>query len=558
VNVQFPSCPVSHLIQQRRRLSVWRLVVAGLALAACSWAHAAGPTRLDEIDLQLRWHHQFQFAGYYAALEQGYYRAAGLDVRIHEGAPGRTPVGEVLAGRAQYGEANSELLYQRLKGEPLVALAAVFQHSPSVLLARADSRIRSPQDLAGKRVMIIGDVTDADLIAMLQNEGVDLNRVNMIPSSYQIHDLVDGKVDAFNSYLTNEPYYLRQHGVEYTVLDPRRYGIDFYSDILFTTEQEVHDHPERVHAFRQASLRGWEYAMAHPEEIIDLLQRKYGVTKTRDHLAYEASSMRQLIQPDLVQIGHMNPGRWQHMADTLVKIGMLQPGYSLDGFLYDTDRTAELTELKRITALSLAAAAVLGVLVAVFAVLYRRLRREIHRREAAEAEIRRLAYHDSLTGLPNRNLFYDRFEQAIRHAERENGGFALCFIDLDGFKHINDRYGHVNGDRLLNAVARRLEDAVRSSDTVARFGGDEFVVLLQEVDDRSAAQQLADMLLQTIRQPYILDQQNMLISSSIGVTLYPSDEQDIKKLLHYADSAMYRGKQQGKDRLVFHHDATPL
>ena len=526
-----------------------------MSLLFAAVAQAAGPSHLDVINLQLRWHHQFQFAGYYAALEQGYYREAGLDVRIHEGEPGRTPVGEVLAGGAEYGEANSELLYQRLKGAPLVALAAIFQHSPSVLLAREDSGIRSPQDLVGKTAMIIGDVTDADLIAMLQNEGVDTKKVNLIPSSYNIQDLVDGKTDAFNSYLTNEPFYLRQQGVAYTVLDPRRYGLDFYSDILFTTEQELQDNPERVHAFREASLRGWQYAMEHPAEIIDLLQRKYHVEKSRAHLEYEAASMRDLIQPELVQIGHMNPGRWRHMADTLVNIGMLPPGYSLDGFLYDTDRTAEVTELKRITTLSLLATAVLGVLLAVFAVMYRRMRCEIQRREAAEAEIRRLAYHDSLTGLPNRNLFYDRLEQATRHAEREKTGFALCFLDLDGFKLINDDHGHAMGDKLLSMVAKRLEETVRSTDTVARFGGDEFVVLLHEVTERAAAQQLADKLQQTIRQPYLVDQQTMLISSSMGITLFPSDEQDIMALLHNADSAMYQGKQQGKDQLVFHTDA---
>lgn len=510
---------------------------------------------LQTVNLQLRWLHQFQFAGYYAALEKGYYREAGLDVRIHQGAPGRTPVGEVLAGRAEYGEANSELLYQRLMGKPLVALASIFQHSPSVLLARADRGIRSPQDLVGKTAMVIGDITDADLHAMFQNEGIQMESVQLLPSSYDIQDLVDGKTDAFNSYLTNEPYYLQQQGIEFNVIDPRRYGIDFYSDILFTTEQELHEHPERVHAFREASLRGWEYAMAHPQEIIDLLIGKYGVSKTRAHLEFEAESMRDLIQPELVQIGHMNPGRWRHMADTFVKVGMIEPGYELDGFLYNTDRSAEVRELKRIVGLSLAVAALLSLAVVIYVVLYRRLHREIRRREEAEAEIRRLAYHDSLTGLPNRNLFYDRFEQAIAHAEREQTGFALCFIDLDGFKSINDNHGHATGDALLGEIAIRLRNAVRASDTVARFGGDEFVVLLQDVGDRDAAQQLGDKLLQAIRQPYTLNEQLLLVSSTIGVTQYPQDEQDIKALLHYADAAMYRGKQQGKNQLIFYNSS---
>lgn len=506
--------------------------------------------------MQLRWHHQFQFAGYYAALEKGFYRDAGLEVEIHHGAPGRTPVEEVLAGRAQYGEANSELLYQRLQGKPLIALAAIFQHSPSVLLARAENNLRSPQDLAGKKVMTIGDITDADLHAMFQNEGVELGKVNLIPSSYDIQDLVDGKTDVFNSYLTNEPFYLQQQGVGYTVIQPQRYGIDFYSDILFTTEQELRDNPERVRAFREATLRGWHYAMAHPQEIIDLLLEKYAVKKTREHLEFEAESMRGLILPELVDIGHMNPGRWRHMADTFVKVGMVEAGYDLTGFQYDTDRSEEVRELKRITGIALAVTAILSLLITVFAVLYRRLKGEIKRRKAAEEEIRRLAYHDSLTGLPNRNLFYDRFEQAIAHAKREASGFALYFIDLDGFKRINDEFGHAKGDKLLSDVGQRLQQSVRESDTIARVGGDEFVVLLPDIKTRDSAHQLGENLLQDIRRPYDIDGHPITISASIGITLYPSDERDIKALLHQADSAMYSGKKSGKDKLVFFQDMT--
>jgi len=528
------------------------LVLLGIAaLASPAWAETQG---LEMVNLQLRWHHQFQFAGYYAALEQGYYREAGLDVRIHAGAPGRTPVDEVLSGRAQYGEANSELLYQRLMGKPLVALASIFQHSPSILLARSDSGILSPQDMEGKKVMLIGDITDADFQAMFQNEGVALATLQIQPSSYNIEDLVTGKTDAFNAYLTNEPYYLQQRRVPYTIIDPRRYGVDFYSDILFTTEQELRDHPDRVQAFRKATLKGWEYAMDHPDLIIDLLIDKYGVTKSRAHLIYEATAMRGLILPDLIEIGHMNPSRWRHMADTFVKVGMVQPDYNLEGFLYDPDPTVELARLKRIATIAILVIMVLGLLTAIFYGLYLKLRREVALREQAERRIRELAYYDSLTQLPNRNLFYDRLNHAIAQATRSEGGFALCFIDLDGFKHINDQYGHMAGDELLQAVATRLRETVRESDTVARFGGDEFVVLLEEVTTTADVAHLTQVLLNAIRQPYTLNEKPVLISSSIGVTLYPQDEQNIRDLLTAADAAMYQSKQAGKNRVVLSRD----
>ncbi len=512
---------------------------------------------LDTVHMQLRWHHQFQFAGYYAALEKGYYAEAGLDVQIHAGAPGRTPVEEVLSGRAQYGEANSELLYRRLTGAPVVALASIFQHSPSVLLARSDRDIHSPQDLAGKRVMLIGDVTDADFQAMFQNEGVPIDSLDIQPSSYQIDDLIAGRTDAFNSYLTNEPFYLQQRRVPYTIIDPRRYGIDFYSDILFTTEQELRDHPQRVMAFRHATLRGWQYAMQHPGEIIDLLLTKYQVTKTRAHLEYEASSMRGLIMPDLIEIGHMNPGRWKHMADVFVKVGMIEPGYDLDGFLFDPTSDTELKRWKRTAFVGTIVIAALGLLAAIFFAVNRRLRHEVQRRQDAEERIRELAYYDTLTELPNRNLFYDRLQQAVNHAERTDSGLALCFIDLDGFKAINDDHGHMVGDELLRSVAARLRETVRASDTVARFGGDEFVVLLPEAGDPETARHLTQVLYDSIRQPYELNSCTILISASIGITLYPTDEQNVRDLLSAADAAMYRGKQSGKDCVVMWGDGRP-
>ncbi len=304
------------------------LVAAGMVIAA--YAHAT-----EVVDLQLRWHHQFQFAGYYAAVEKGFYKEEWLDVRIHAGDPTHQPVPEVLAGHAQYAEGNSEVLYQRLLGKPLVALAAIFQHSPSVLLTRRDSGIESVHDLMGKKVMLMNMTEDADFLSMFLNEDVSLSHVKVIPSSYDINDLISGKVDAFNSYTTNEPYFLKQHNVAYNIIDPSTYRIDFYSDILFTSEAELRDHPNRVEAMRRASLKGWRYAMDHPDEIITLLLEKYHVEKTREHLEFEAAEMRKLIFPNLIEIGHMNQGRWQHMADSFVNVGLIKPGYKLDGFIYD-------------------------------------------------------------------------------------------------------------------------------------------------------------------------------------------------------------------------------
>ncbi|HMU90233.1 MAG TPA: ABC transporter substrate-binding protein [Pseudomonadales bacterium] len=496
----------------------------------------------EPIHLQLRWHHQFQFAGYYAAIEQGYYREAGLDVVIHPGSPGVTPVAEVLTGRAHYGVANSELLLQRLRGQPLVALASVFQHSSSILLSRKERCATTPHDLIGRKVMLMDRQVDADFLAMFKNEGIADSAIELLPSSYQINDLAEGKVDAFNAYRTNEPFYLTQQGIGYCVLDPRNYGVDFYSDILFASEEELRQHPERVRAFTAASLKGWRYAMQHPEEIITLLRHKYDVPKSAEHLRYEAETMRSLILPEVIEIGHMNPGRWEHMADTFVRVGMVRDKRWLDGFLHQPDPQAELAQSRRRLWLASGTAVLLGLIALMLYAINRKIRREVALRGQVEAELQRMAYSDALTGLPNRLQFFERADQLLKRERRDQGRLALCFIDLNDFKKINDQHGHLAGDAVLSQIGQRLRRAVRESDIVARFGGDEFVVLFDNLDTPDDLPRLVDHLQSAIRLP--IDHQGVTLHSgaSIGTALFPDDGDQIDALLSHADQAMYRRK----------------
>ncbi|MDP2197135.1 MAG: ABC transporter substrate-binding protein [Sulfurimicrobium sp.] len=361
--------------------------VAGLLLMSAPQLIAANAGTsskpLAPVTMQLRWLHQFQFAGYYAALHKGFYREKGLDVTIVAGAPDRRPVEEVMAGRAQYGEANSELLFHYLKGDPLVALAAIFQHSPSVLLTRKDSGIRTPQDLIGKRIMMVGGTEDVDFLAMLANEGVVSHKFEILPSSYDIQDLINGKTDAFNAYLTNEPYSLREQQIEGHVIQPINYGVDFYSDILFTTQDEIRKHPDRVKAFREASLRGWEYAMQHKQEVIDIIEKHYRPDKSRAHLEFEAAAMEALIQPTLIPIGNINPGRFQRMADTLAQFKLVEPGYKLDDFIYDPNPKVALSTFWQTIGFGAVLFLLAGLIALTLWRLNQRLGREIvHSREA--------------------------------------------------------------------------------------------------------------------------------------------------------------------------------
>lgn len=159
-----------------------------------------------------------------------------------------------------------------------------------------------------------------------------------------------------------------------------------------------------------------------------------------------------------------------------------------------------------------------------------------------EAQARHLAYHDGLTALPNRTLLQDRFHQAISQAKRYGKLLALLMIDLDGFKYVNDKLGHGSGDKLLQAVALRLTTRIRSADTACRYGGDEFVIMLPEIDNPNIAATLAIEIGKSLSEPYIIDDHTIQIAVSVGSAVYPRDGQIFDDLMKQADIGMYRTK----------------
>ncbi|HEY7160789.1 MAG TPA: diguanylate cyclase, partial [Acidobacteriota bacterium] len=170
----------------------------------------------------------------------------------------------------------------------------------------------------------------------------------------------------------------------------------------------------------------------------------------------------------------------------------------------------------------------------------------LERKQAAET-IRHLAYHDSLTGLPNRMLFRDRFLHALALAHRKKEMLAMLFLDLDRFKKINDTLGHAAGDRLLQAVSERLKKTLREGDTIARLGGDEFMILLSGVKAVEDAAKVAEKILYAIRPAFMIDGHELHITTSIGISLYPYDGQDTDTLVKNSDIALYRAKEYGRN-----------
>jgi diguanylate cyclase (GGDEF)-like protein len=171
--------------------------------------------------------------------------------------------------------------------------------------------------------------------------------------------------------------------------------------------------------------------------------------------------------------------------------------------------------------------------------------------QAANEQLRTIALHDSLTGLPNRMLLEDRLRQAVSRADRTGTPFSVMFVDLDWFKPVNDTYGHYVGDQLLKAVAQRMTSSVRKSDTVARTGGDEFVVVLGESGDARNAAMVGSKILDELSRPFLIAGHDVEISCSIGISVYPADGKDVSTLMVKADTAMYHAKKEGRNGYRF-------
>ena len=684
---------------------------------------------LTPITVQLKWKHQFQFAGFYAAIEQGFYRKAGIEVTLKEAGPGTTPIEEVLSGRADYGVANSELMFYRLNGEPVTALAAFIQHSPIILISLKSANILSPQDLIGKKLMYPSGHYGANTLGILLKEGINKSQVESVPLSFNINDLIEKKVDAMVGYVTDQPYLLQKKNIPYNLMDPRSYGIDFYGDILFTKEDRINSKPDEVARFRAATIKGWQYAIEHPNEIIEIILKQYHTEKSRDELEYEAKETIKLIVPKLVDMGQMNPGRWEHIAETFISLNMTQGRFQNEGFIYTPEReqadhilrivfravgvisiivalcmtglvyfnrklkaavsekTNHLTEVnERLLSNSIQLSEKENALNTLNAELEQRittrtntlnnvnneLTQEIEQRKERELslqllskaidnsssavliidndqlisyassaflrltglqqndlkkqsinilkdklplpslsntqflpssegliqcelkcvdpegithwlqttisplwtdnksishyvivceditniknrkdEMEKMALYDPLTGLENRVLFRTRLEKTIQNAQRNNVKTALLFIDVDNFKEVNDTLGHEAGDTVLKTISERLRTHVRKNDTIARISGDEFTVLLSNINNYADASKVTSNILKSFQNPIRLQSTEIFVTASIGISITPDDSQNMDELIKNADLAMYQAKQKGRNNFQF-------
>jgi len=297
---------------------------------------------LTPVSIQLNWKHQFEFAGMYIAREKGYYTKAGLDVTIKEFNSSVRPVQDVLDGVSTFGVGYSSVILDRMQGKDIVLLSAFLQTSPHALMTLTRSGIHAIRDFKGRSIMIGQDARrSAPLLAMLADNHVPLTAMHPIPPSFDLNDLITGKVDIITVYTSNEPFQLKQRHIPYTIWNPKDYGIDVYGDLLYTSEAERKNHPETVQSFEEATRQGWLYAYDHIPETVDLILRRYNSQhKTREALLYEARVLKGLAFDNTGVFGTLDQKK---IEETSYLYHRIETADKMKTFLYKPVNTRKIT-----------------------------------------------------------------------------------------------------------------------------------------------------------------------------------------------------------------------
>jgi NitT/TauT family transport system substrate-binding protein len=299
----------------------YRIMVSAILLALSGLC--AGARADDAVTVRLKWFNQAQFAGFYVAQHDGYYKAAGLDVNIQPGGPDFPAVQMVAGGNEQFGVTGADqILIARSKGVPVVALAVIYRRNPFVLFSLAKSGIKSPADYAGKNVGVkIGGNEELIYRAVLAKAGVDKSKLTEVPVKFDLSPLLAGTVDVWPGYLINEVLAAKEKGFDVNVVYPSDYGIDLYADTLFTTEKMLKEKPEMVRNFVAATLKGWNDAIAAPEEAAKITVKFGGDKLTYDHEFAMMKASVPLLKPDSKPVGFMDQAGWSSAQTLLLGAG---------------------------------------------------------------------------------------------------------------------------------------------------------------------------------------------------------------------------------------------
>jgi len=646
-----------------------------------------------DITLVLAWKHQFQFAGYYMAKELGFYEKAGLDVTIKEYDLKRDNTLDVSTQKYDFGVGHSSLLLDKLNKYPnIMILSAIYQSSPLILLSLKRDDLSSLKNIAGKKIMMSHDqIYTASINAMLSSEHLKPDSYEILDTSFHPIDLINGNADIMLSYSANEPFTLKEKGIAYTIFDPKDYGYDFYSDILFTSSQMIEKNPNDVKAFYEASMKGWLYAYEHIDESVEIILNKYNTqSRSKKALLFEAKTLKKLAFKDGVRFGEITQTRLNEMINTYRLLGLVHKNSKLNfkSFVYELDSNlTKFTKNKKQSTISLTNIInskyfkffiiILFLIVSIVYILKRRsdriiaiktkqlnnqheifnkyvsssktdldgvityvseafcnetgytkdeligkkhniirnkitptsvykdlwlsissghtwsgellnikkdgseywvdsiispvfdrnnkiiaykairnditlekvlkefnekLKKEV---ELQTKELQTLAQTDQLTKLYNRV----KLDKELKYAQdcflRYEKRYSIILIDIDLFKNVNDTFGHIVGDTILKEVALIIQNSVRATDIVGRWGGEEFLIISPNTNI-DGVKKIADKIRLNIQDTEFEDINKITVSAGVAEIDTSLNQLTI---IDKADKALYRAKEKGRNRV---------
>lgn len=297
------------------------LLILTLPIFLVSCGDAKKPKEVDELTVQLKWVHQAQFAGFYAAREKGFYAARDISANLKPGGPDISPdkiITNLLEGQADFAVVGGDqLLASRLRGQPVVAISVVFQKNPYVYATLKNSGIQSPEDLVGRKVMVS---PDGKLLhrALLHKLGISPEEIEIIPYKREVAPLLTGDIDAHMVYRTGTGLALGEAEKSLNWIWIDNYGVHFYADTIITTEKLIKKNPELVKRFLEATIKGWRYAIGHQERAVEMTL-EYEPSLSRDRQKKMMEAQTPLIHTGETKLGWMKKSVWEGMRDTLLE-----------------------------------------------------------------------------------------------------------------------------------------------------------------------------------------------------------------------------------------------
>jgi diguanylate cyclase (GGDEF)-like protein len=299
----------------------------------------------EKVVLQLKWEHQFQFAGYYAALWQGYYDDEGLDVEIRSAiTPDKKvlkPIEEVQRGQAQFSIGSLDILLANARGNEPVLLASFFQKSQLALFSLKHKNIHDIFELAKLRIAVEGSgASRIEIESFFKVHGFDLDEINFVDEPVNLETLVNDKADAIATYVLSAHYEAKEKGLELNEINPTKYGMTFYGDSLFTSRQYLQKNPKAVKDFLKASKKGWIYALNNREEIAERIAREFErylvvYQSPLEYNRYFAENIDDIFNYPEVEIGHINQERWRNISEKIRKLGITHSDIDDSSFFFD-------------------------------------------------------------------------------------------------------------------------------------------------------------------------------------------------------------------------------